>query len=519
MICNDQTRFNMKYFLGIFCWLSFSLQAVSQKNSLPSFVTDSLDLYVQQALKDWNIPGVAIAIVKDGKIILNKGYGVKDIETKEPVNENTLFMIGSNTKAFTGIAVAMLEADKKLSLNDKVTKWIPEFKLDNKAAGQQAILTDLLCHRLGFETFQGDFTYWTSNLTRKEVIEKMGSIKAPYPFRTRWGYCNAAFLVAGEIVGKASNSSWEDFVTKKIFIPIGMNNSLALSKDLATANNKTTAYTQDLDGNLIKIPYCTIDNIAPAGSISSSANDMSKWISVLLNEGNIDNNNVIPTLAIQKTWYPRSIIGNANTGLGAKRNFALYGLGFGLDDYEGKKMVSHDGGVNGYVSNVTLFPSEKLGFVILTNTDQNALYQALRYQLADAFLGLPYKNYSLLFQQYIKKERTDDIKQEKIMKDSVQLKLAPALPIKNYTGSYFNEVYGNMKISLENNQLRMDFEHHPKMYALLQSLGNERFYVTFSDITFGKTVFSFNIKAGKVKSVIVKVADFVERTPYEFIKK
>jgi CubicO group peptidase (beta-lactamase class C family) len=508
----------MKFFITLVCTFLFLQNASSQKEVIPSFVKDSMDSYMQKALADWNIPGVSIAIVKDGKVILSKGYGVRDVDTKIPVDENTLFMIGSNSKAFTAVAVAMLDADKKLSLDDKVTKWIPEFKLNNKAAGEQTIIRDLLCHRIGFKTFQGDFTYWTSNLTRKEVIATMGRIKAEHPFRTTWGYCNAAFLTAGEVIPKASGLQWEDYITKNIFTPLGMTNTLALSKDLPNAANKTTPYTQELDGKLVKIPYCSIDNLAPAGSISSSAADMIKWIGALLNNGKVNDTKVIAPAAIRETWFPHAIIGNANS-LGAKRNFSLYGLGFSLDDYEGRKMVSHDGGVNGYVSSVTLLPSEKLGFVVLTNTDQNAFFQAMRYQLSDAFLGLPYKNYSTLFNQYMAANRKKDLATENKMKDSVALKLPTALALQNYTGNYFNEVYGNMKVVVENNQLRMHFSRHLYMYADLQSLGGNRFYVTFTDPALGKAIFPFTVVNGKVKGVTVKVADFVEMDPYEFVKQ
>src|SRR6185369_15513876 len=189
------------------------------------------------------IPGIAVCVVKNGKVVVMKGYGVKDYDANEKVDENTLFMIGSNTKAFTATAIAMLDADKKLSLEDNVTKWIPEFKLENKMAGEQAIIRDLLCHRIGFRTFQGDFTYWTSNLTRAEVIEKMSHIKAVYPFRTKWAYTNAAFLTAGEIIPQASGLQWETYLTEKIFKPLGMNRTLALSKDLPAATNKCAPYT------------------------------------------------------------------------------------------------------------------------------------------------------------------------------------------------------------------------------------------------------------------------------------
>jgi CubicO group peptidase (beta-lactamase class C family) len=197
-----------KFFLTPLLFISCA--ALAQNDSIPSFVKDSMDNYVSRALGDWQIPGVAVCIIKNGKVVVMKGYGVKEINGVDKVDENTLFMIGSNSKAFTATALAMLDADKKLSLDDKVTKWIPQFKLDNKAAGEQAIVRDLLCHRIGFRTFQGDFTYWTSNLTRNEVIEKMSHIKAEYPFRTTWGYTNAAFVTAGEIIPKAIYAAWHE---------------------------------------------------------------------------------------------------------------------------------------------------------------------------------------------------------------------------------------------------------------------------------------------------------------------
>ena len=165
----------MRWLTGTGFLLFFSVSLFAQT---PSFITDSLDSYIQRGMTQWQIPGLAIAIVKDGKVIVKKGYGVLEIGKPDRVDENTLFMIASNSKLFTATSLAKLDFEKKLSLNDKVTKWIPGFTLENKAAGEQAIIKDLLCHRIGFKTFQGDFTYWTSNLTRSEVIEKMGHIKA-----------------------------------------------------------------------------------------------------------------------------------------------------------------------------------------------------------------------------------------------------------------------------------------------------------------------------------------------------
>src|SRR6202012_1366051 len=164
------------------------------------FIPDSLDVYVNRALTNWRIPGVAVCIVKDGKVVMMKGYGIKELGLNSKVDENTLFMIGSNTKAFTATALAMLQDQKKLSLDDRVSKYLPQWKLDDQYASQEAIIRDLLCHRIGFRTFQGDFTFYNTDLTREQVIEKMSHVKAAYPFRTKWGYTNSAFLTAGQII-------------------------------------------------------------------------------------------------------------------------------------------------------------------------------------------------------------------------------------------------------------------------------------------------------------------------------
>jgi CubicO group peptidase (beta-lactamase class C family) len=488
----------------------------SQTDTLPSFVKDSLDIYVNRALTDWEIPGVSVCIVKNGKIVMMKGYGVKDYDTREKVDENTLFMIGSNSKAFTATAIAMLDADKKLSLDDKVTKWIPEFKLDNKAAGEQAIIRDLLCHRIGFKTFQGDFTYWTSDLSRKEVIEKMGHIKAMYPFRTKWGYTNAAFLTAGEIIPKVTGMQWEDFIKSKIFDPLEMKNTLALSKDFPLAANKCSPYTM-AEGKLVKIPFCSIDNLAPAGSIGSSVNDMSHWVMMQLDNGKYNGNQVVPASAIAQTRTPASIIGNGRV-LYNEGHFSLYGLGWQLQEYCGRKIVSHTGGVNGFVTSVTLIPEEKLGIIVFTNTDQNSFYEALKWDIMDAYFDKPYRNYSKVYYSFFKQQFDDEQKNDKLKKDTVAMQLKTDLSLAAYTGNYFNDVYGNMKVVLENGELKMKFSHHPDMYARLESLGGNRFYATFTDPEFSKAVFPFHVENGKVKSVTVKVADFVEYNPYEFIK-
>ncbi len=482
------------------------------------FFKDSLDFYINRALTNWRIPGAAVCIVKDNKVVMMKAYGIKELGEPTKVDINTLFMIGSNTKAFTATALAMLQAQGKLSLDDKVTKYLPQFKLENKPAGEMAIVRDLLCHRLGFQTFQGDFTFYNTNLSRSDIMEKLGQIKAAYPFRTKWGYTNAAFLTAGQIIPAVTNKPWEVYLKENIFAPLGMINTLALSADLPKSLNRTVPHTF-VDGRLSAIPYCQVDGLAPAGGISSSVNDMSKWVLALLNDGKVGARQVIPSSAINATREAQDIVGSIKH-LDGETNYELYGLGWFIQDYDNHRLIMHDGGVSGYLSSVTLVPEEHLGIVILTNTDENALYEALRWEILDTYFKKQYRNYSDEYLARFKVNAATELATDKKLRDSIALNPAPALPPANYTGKYVNALYGSMVVSQgSGSDLEIRFEHHPRMYVHLQPLGGNRFYATFSDPTFGKAIFPFKVQNGIVTGVTVKVADFVERDPYEFKKQ
>ena len=214
--------FNMKrtlrYSSSLVLYSLFFLNSFAQT---PSFITDSLNSYIQRGMQQWQIPGLAIAIVKDGKLVLAKGYGVRELGKDDKVDENTLFIIASNSKLFTGVSIAKLDFEKKLSLNDKVTQYIPWFKLYDSNASKMVNVKDLLCHRLGVKTFQGDFTFWDSNLPKDSIVWKMRYLKPPGEFRQDYGYCNSAFLVAGQILEKVTGQTWENYVQENILTPLG----------------------------------------------------------------------------------------------------------------------------------------------------------------------------------------------------------------------------------------------------------------------------------------------------------
>ena len=342
-------------------------------------------------------------------------------------------------------------------------------------------------------------------------------MKATYPFRTKWGYTNAAFLTAGQIIPVVTGKPWEVYLKETIFAPLGMTNTLALTADMPKSLNRTVPHTL-INGILQPIPYCQIDGLAPAGGISSSISDMSKWVLALLNDGKVGARQVIPLAAINATREAQDIVGTIHH-LDGETNFELYGLGWFIQDYANRRLVMHDGGVNGYLSSVTLVPQEHLGIIILTNTDQNDFFEALRLEIMDAYFKKPYLNYSDEYLEKFKIQEGIELAADKKLKDSVALNPLPALPAIKYTGKYVNQLYGTVIITQgENNDLEARFEHHTHMYAHLQPLGGNRFYTTFSDPTLGKAIFPFAVVNGKVTGVKVKVADFVEYNPYEFRK-
>ncbi len=494
----------------------FSVYIHSQ-NELPSFITDSLDIYAERSLTEWNVPGIAVCVVKDGKVVVQKSYGIREFGKKEKVDENTLFMIGSNSKAFTATALAMLEEQGKCTLKDKVIDWVPNFKMKDPWITANANLTDILCHRMGMQTFQGDFMIFDSDFSSDEIIERFSKLTPVHEFRTDWGYFNAGYILAGKAIKNISGQSWEVFLKENLFTPLEMDRTLALSAEILNATNKATPHTL-VNGEILKIDYGMIDQTAPAGAISSSTNDMSHWLIAQLDQGKYNEKEVISPNVIKTTRQPQSIIGRNGHPFN-KSNYNLYALGWSLEDYEGYEIVSHTGGIHGFVTSVTLVPSENLGIVVLTNTDQNALYEALKWEIMDAFLGLPYRGYSTLYSNYMNQYAALEEAKFGAWQDSVDLKLQPPVALSSFTGKYQNDIYGDIEIKENNGQLLLTFEHHPKLSATVGYLRGNLFLCVFNNPLFGKSVMPFKIENGKVVGMTLKVADFIEKTTYDFSKK
>lgn len=504
----------MKKVLLVLCLLAFHFFSRAQT---PSFIKDSLDTYITRGLKDWAVPGLSIVVVKDGKVIVMKGYGVRDIQSNAAVNENTLFMIASNTKLFTGTALALLETRGKLSLNDKLTKYFPHYRLYDSITTKLVTLRDLLTHRIGTKTFQGDFTFWNTKLSREEIMKRMRLLKPTQIFRQDYGYCNSCFLTAGQVIPKVTGRQWEEYVYDTLITPLEMKNTLVLSTGIAQKSNVALPYTTSYTGTLQRVPFDNWNNLAPAASIISNVNDLSHWLLFQLDSGRYNGKQIVPWDVIQKTRDVNIITGSRKSPV-YPTHLKGYGLGLNVADYNGRQVYWHTGGAGGMVSNVCFIPEERLGIAILTNNDNQSFFELLRYQIMDAYLGVPYVNRSLQQIAAFKKEMHRQTNEIASWKERVK-GTKPGLPLKAYTGTYTNALNGIITISQAGQGLKIDFATKPDLNASLTYLDNGEWLMQYNNIEYGIFVVKFNITGARVKSITTKQNEFVEYDPYTFIKK
>jgi len=482
----------------------------------PSFISDSLDSYIQKGMEQWQIPGMAIAIVKDGKVVWMKGYGVREAGKPDKVDENTLFMIASNSKLFTATSIAKLESEKKLSLDDKVTQYIPWFKLYDSNTTRLVTLRDLLCHRLGTKTFQGDFTFWDSDLAKDSIIWKMRWLKPSGQFRQDYGYCNSAFLTAGQILEKVSGQSWENYVKENFLTPLGMTNTYMNTAGIDKRNNVAKPYN-NLYGTLSLLPYDHIDNLGPAASMVSNVKDLSKWLMMQLDSGKFQGKQIIPWSIVQRTRDGNTIVGSRKSA-GFPMHMRMYALGLFMTDYAGRQVYWHTGGASGYVTNVCFVPEENLGITVLSNNDNQSFFEAVRYQILDAYLGVNYNDrgkYQWRFFVQGKKQTDDEVE---AMKQRVEKHIQPPSPLENYTGDYYNTLFGKITVSKNGNKLECHFQHHPDMTGYLDYMDNNEFRMTYSNLVFGIYPAKFSLTNGKATSVIIQTNPFIESDAYLFAK-
>jgi CubicO group peptidase (beta-lactamase class C family) len=441
-----------------------------------------LDAYVARAMKEFGVPGMAVAVVKDGQVVLSKGYGVRRAGEPAPVDAETLFGIASNTKAFTCAALSVLVQDGRIDWDDPVTKHLPAFQMHDPWVTREVTVRDLVTHRAGLGLGQGDLMWWPpTTFTRDEIVRGIRHLKPASSFRSRYAYSNVMYVAAGEVVAAVSGRSWDDFLGERIVSPLGMSRTTTSTGAL---RDNVAAPHLERGGLVVPVAVMSFDNVGAAGAVHSSASDMARWVRMLLecSRKDVAPGETCPLKAesIQRMWTAQFALGTPDppAGLEAmKASFAAYGLGFGLRDYRGRKVASHTGGLPGFVSQVALVPEERLGVVVLTNQEETGAFEAVRYRVFDEYLGVPEPpvDWIAAFRKRAEGERKKA--DEAVAKATASRDAAsrPSLPLARYAGRYRDPWYGEVTIAEESGRLALTMTRTPGMVADLEHWQHDTF--------------------------------------------
>jgi CubicO group peptidase (beta-lactamase class C family) len=475
--------------------------ASAQKNPLAG-----LDQYVERAMKEWHVPGLAIAIVKDDSVVYSKGFGVREVGKPERVDSHTLFAIGSNTKAFTSAAVGIMVDRRKMRWDDKVASYLPDLQLYDLYVTRELTIRDALSHRSGLGR-QGDMLWYGSTYDRDEILRRVRFLEPNSSFRSQFGYSNIMFLAAGQSLAEAAGESWDDVIISEIFRPLGMTESNTSTDSLPGKADVATPHSMEAAG-ATPIPWRKLDNMAPAGSINSSVSDMTHWIRMQLDTGTYGGKPVISAKSLNETHSPQTIIASPHDSLFPSQHFSSYGMGWVLQDYLGRELVWHNGGIDGMLSEVRLVPEAKLGFVILSNADGHNMNPAIAYRIIDAYLGAPSRDWSAIFLAQQKKGEAAQAAAERKMEAARAKNTKPSLPLERYAGTYADSMYGNATVELENGKLVV--RYGPTFEGDLEHWHYDTFRAVWRNKRLGKSLvtFALDARARVTEMDIEGLADF-----------
>ena len=446
--------------------LAVSLFAAVNTTKAQVIAPDSVDRLAERTLKTFDVPGISVAIVKDDKIVYEKGYGVRSLASGKKMDENTLVGIASNSKAFTAAAIGILVDEGKLKLDDKVTDYIPEFKMFDPYVTSEFTVRDLLTHRSGLGLGAGDLMDWpdSTDFTVADVIHNLRYLKPTSSFRSKYDYDNQMYKVAGELVKRVSGMSWEAFVQTRILTPLHMEHTAPSYQLLKDRSDVADAHSP-VDGKVVVIPRFLTTTANSAAGIYSSVADLSKWVIVQMNDGKYDDGKQLFSTSIHREmWAPQTIVPvGRNTPYNT--HFAAYGLGWFLSDVKGYKEVNHTGGIDGMVTKVTMVPELKLAIIVLTNQGSGAAFSAITNQIKDSYLGIAGRDWVKTYSDQVKASQgnADKVVADVWKQVAARQQDNPKPDLTPFTGTYHDNWLGDAVISLNNGKLWFSAKRSPKL--------------------------------------------------------
>ena len=496
-----------------FCFISFVVLAQPMNST-------SIDSLVEKVMKSFDVPGIAVGIVKDGKVIHAKGYGVRSLQSKLPTTEHTLFGIASNSKAFTAAALGILVDRGKISWNDKVRDYIPEFKLHDPYVTEHFTIKDLLTHRSGLGLGAGDLMFFpdSSDFTLQDIIYNLRFLQPVSEFRTQYDYDNNLYIVAGEVIARVSGMSWDDFVEKNIMLPLGMKESAGSFDRLPSTQNVIDAHAP-VNGKVQVIARSTLRSGHAAGGINANVVDLAKWVNCLLNAGVYgDSKRIYSAEVAKELWTPQTIIPVSNPGP-YQVHFSSYGLGFFLSDVKGKLQATHTGGLEGMVTQITLIPEIKLGIIVLTNQQEGGAFVSISNQIKDGYLGAT----GIDWHDVLLTNRNNQLAAAKKITDSINTEITKAASSnsqnwKNYLGVYRDNWMGDMTIYTKEGKPWLSMKRSPKLTGQLYPYKGNTMVVRWNDRSMDADAFvSVSLdEEGKGKSISMRAISPLTDFSYDF---
>jgi len=509
----------MKKILSLSLMLAVCIAALSQP-----LTSDQIDKLAEQTLKVFNVPGIAVAVIKDDQVIHMNGYGVSSIATGKKTDANTLFAIASNSKAFTSAALGILVDEGKLTWATKVIDIIPEFRLYNAYVTEDFNIKDLLTHRSGMGLGAGDLMLWpdSSAFTKEEIIHNLRYLKQTSSFRTKYDYDNLLYLVAGEVVARVSGQSWEEFVEERIMKPLGMKNSAASYNRVRDRSNLMDAHIP-VEGVLQVVPMYQSSLFNSGAGIISSVADMSNWVIMHINRGSYGENNskqLLKEATQREMWTPNTIIPVRNPGP-YRSHFSAYGLGWGLTDVAGYLQASHTGGLGGVVTQVTIIPELKLGIIVFTNQQEGAAFTAITNTIKDGYLGVKGNDWIKTLSENVERNRTEakKITDEVWAKVEAQrAKSGSVLDHAVYTGTYTDNWFGDIVISEAGGKLRFRSVKSPQLRGDMLFYTGNTFIVKWDDRSMDADAYAvFTLdKEGKAAAFTMEAISPLTDFSYDF---
>ncbi len=428
-----------------------AVQAQSRP-AVPAPDLDALDRYVAQAARDWRVPGLAIAIVKDDSVVFTRGYGVLDLSRPAPVTEHTRFAIGSTTKAMTSAALGMLVDEGKLRWDDRVIDHLPEFRLYDPYVTRELTVRDLLTHRSGLP---GTDLLWTrGDYSFAEMMRRLRHVRPATSFRSQWTYQNVVYAIGGALIAKVSGVPWEDFMRTRIFAPLGMTESEPLVAGIELRPNVATPHAEIRD-TIRQVPVRTTDPVASAGSVWSSVSDMAKWMRFVLDSGRVGTRRLLASATFTELVTPqiRASLATYPALTLVRPHIFGYALGWFVQDYRGETVWMHTGSIDGMTAIIGLLPDRRTGVFVLANLDHAELRHALMYKVFDLYAGNPERDWSADLRKLFAGARATASPGTPRPATAAP----PSLPLERYAGSYVDSTYGAVDVTLADGTLRARF--------------------------------------------------------------